>query len=65
MTEIGKENLLWIYERMRLIRTFEDQVADLFNRGTMPGFAHLYAGEEAIAVGVMAHLPWRFSMTAE
>jgi len=64
MIEIGKENLLWIYERMRLIRTFEDQVADLFNRGTMPGFAHLYAGEEAIAVGVMAHLTDRDRITS-
>ena len=56
MTEINKEKLLWIYERMRLIRAFEDQVANLFNQGTMLGVAHLYAGEEAIAVGVMAHL---------
>lgn len=45
-----------MYERMRLIRTFEDQVADLFAAGRLPGFVHLYAGEEAIAVGVAAHL---------
>ena len=32
MTEISKEKLLWIYERMRLIRAFEDQVANLFNQ---------------------------------
>ena len=56
MVEIGKEKLLWMYERMRLIRNFEDRVADLFGQGKLPGFAHLYAGEEAIAVGVMSHL---------
>ena len=56
MVEIGKEKLLWMYERMRLIRNFEDRVADLFGQGRLPGFAHLYAGEEAIAVGVMSHL---------
>jgi pyruvate dehydrogenase E1 component alpha subunit len=56
MVEISKEKLLWMYERMRLIRTFEDRVADLFTQGKLPGFVHLYAGEEAIAVGVMAHL---------
>ena len=56
MTEISKEKLLWMYERMLLIRTFEDRVADLFVKVPLPGFVHLYAGEEAIAVGVMAHL---------
>jgi pyruvate dehydrogenase E1 component alpha subunit len=56
MAEISKEKVLWMYERMRLIRTFEDRVADLFTQGKLPGFVHLYAGEEAIAVGVMAHL---------
>jgi acetoin:2,6-dichlorophenolindophenol oxidoreductase subunit alpha len=64
MAEMNKEILLLIYERMRLIRAFEDQVANLFNQGTMPGFAHLYAGEEAIAVGVMAHLTDRDRITS-
>jgi pyruvate dehydrogenase E1 component alpha subunit len=64
MTEINKEKLLWMYERMRLIRTFEDRVADLFTQGKLPGFVHLYAGEEAIAVGVMAHLKDRDRITS-
>ena len=64
MGEIGKETLLWIYERMRLIRAFEDRVADLFVKVPLPGFVHLYAGEEAIAVGVMAHLSDRDSITS-
>jgi pyruvate dehydrogenase E1 component alpha subunit len=56
MAEISKDKLLEIYECMRLIRTFEDRVAQLFADGKLPGFIHLYAGEEAIAVGVCSHL---------
>ncbi len=56
MAEISKEKLLWAYERMKLIRTFEDRTAEIFAKGKMPGFVHLYAGEEAIGVGVCAHL---------
>jgi TPP-dependent pyruvate/acetoin dehydrogenase alpha subunit len=41
---------------MRLIREFEDRAAELFAAGRVPGFVHLYAGEEAIAVGVCAVL---------
>jgi len=56
MAEISRDTLVWMYERMRLIRTFEDRVAGLFAEGLLPGFVHLYAGEEAIAVGCCAHL---------
>ncbi len=44
----------WIgaYRQMVRIRLFEDQVNELYKRGIMPGLAHLYSGEEAIAVGV-------------
>jgi TPP-dependent pyruvate/acetoin dehydrogenase alpha subunit len=41
---------------MRLIREFEDRAAALFAAGKVPGFVHLYAGEEAIAAGVCAVL---------
>jgi pyruvate dehydrogenase E1 component alpha subunit len=41
---------------MRLIREFEDRVSGLFAQGKVPGFVHLYAGEEAIAVGVCSQL---------
>lgn len=64
MAEISKERLLWMYERMRLIRAFEDRVADLFAAGKLPGFVHLYAGEEPIAVGVCAHLSDRDYITS-
>lgn len=43
---------LRMYRRMVMIRLFEEQVNDLYTRALMPGLAHLYIGEEAIAVGV-------------
>jgi len=64
VAEISRDKLLWIYERMRLIRTFEDKVAELFAQGLLPGFVHLYAGEEAIAVGVCVHLTDRDHITS-
>jgi pyruvate dehydrogenase E1 component alpha subunit len=39
-----------------LIREFEDTLHEEFSAGTIPGFVHLYAGEEASAVGVCLHL---------
>jgi TPP-dependent pyruvate/acetoin dehydrogenase alpha subunit len=64
MAELTKDKLLWIYERMRLIREFENRAADLFAQGKVPGFVHLYAGEEAIAVGVCALLTDRDYITS-
>lgn len=43
---------LEMYRRMLAIRIFEEQVNDLYTRAVMPGLAHLYIGEEAVAVGV-------------
>jgi TPP-dependent pyruvate/acetoin dehydrogenase alpha subunit len=40
------------YERMLLIRTFEDDIQRLFLKGEVHGTTHLYAGQEAVAVGV-------------
>ncbi len=54
--EISKEKLLWSYERMVLIRTFENKVHELIAQRRLPGFAHLSAGQEAVAVGLCAHL---------
>jgi pyruvate dehydrogenase E1 component alpha subunit len=54
--EISKDKLLWMYERMQLIRTFENRVKAEFGKGKIPGFVHLYAGEEAVAVGICANL---------
>jgi pyruvate dehydrogenase E1 component alpha subunit len=49
---IGKDKLLRLYRQMVAIRLFEERVNDLYTRALMPGLAHLYIGEEAIAVGV-------------
>src|ERR1051326_7794115 len=49
---IGVERLLHLYRQMVAIRLFEERVNDLYTRALMPGLAHLYIGEEAIAVGV-------------
>jgi TPP-dependent pyruvate/acetoin dehydrogenase alpha subunit len=54
--QVGKEQLLTWYRTMRTIREFEDRLHTEFATGEIPGFVHLYAGEEAIATGVMAHL---------
>lgn len=56
MTPITRELALWMYERMLLIREYEEKVRELFAAGKIPGFVHLYAGEEAVAVGVAANL---------
>jgi TPP-dependent pyruvate/acetoin dehydrogenase alpha subunit len=44
--------LLRMYRQMVAIREFEIQVNELYTRALMPGLAHLYIGEEAVAVGV-------------
>jgi pyruvate dehydrogenase E1 component alpha subunit len=43
---------LRMYRQMLMIRLFEESANDLYTRALMPGLAHLYIGEEAIAVGV-------------
>ena len=54
--QLSRDALLEAYRKMRTIRAFEDKIHDLFEAGELPGFVHLYAGEEASAVGVCAHL---------
>jgi TPP-dependent pyruvate/acetoin dehydrogenase alpha subunit len=49
---IASEKLMDMYRRMMSIRLFEEQVNELYTRALMPGLAHLYIGEEAVAVGV-------------
>jgi TPP-dependent pyruvate/acetoin dehydrogenase alpha subunit len=49
---IGAELALRMYEQMRRIRAFEERVDQLYRSAKMPGLAHLYVGEEGIAVGV-------------
>lgn len=49
---VALEKWLQMYRRMQMIRLFEEQVNELYTRALMPGLAHLYVGEEAVAVGV-------------
>jgi acetoin:2,6-dichlorophenolindophenol oxidoreductase subunit alpha len=57
--QFTREQLLAAYRTMRTIRAFEDRVHEEFSAGGIPGFVHLYAGEEASAVGVCTHLDHR------
>ena len=54
--DLNKEDLLKVYREMKTIREFEERVHVEFETGDIPGFVHLYAGEEAVATGVCAHL---------
>jgi len=53
---LDKDLLLRLYTRMLTIRRFEERVGELFAAGKLPGFIHLYIGEEAVATGVCANL---------
>jgi TPP-dependent pyruvate/acetoin dehydrogenase alpha subunit len=56
---LTREQLLSAYRTMRAIREFEERVHAEFATGEIPGFVHLYAGEEASAVGVCSNLDER------
>ena len=56
---LDKEKILKMYKDMLKIRYFENKITDLYSKGLMPGLAHLYIGEEAVAVGVCANLTER------
>jgi len=51
-----KSKLLEMYSQMLTIRFFEEKVFELYGQNLVPGTIHLYAGEEAVAVGVCANL---------
>ena len=51
--QISKEEGLLLYEDMVLGRTFEDKCAEMYYRGKMFGFVHLYNGQEAVSTGVI------------
>ena len=54
--QLSKDDLLTAYRTMRTIREFEERLHVEFATGDIPGFVHLYAGEEASGVGVCMHL---------
>lgn len=53
---LEKEKLVEMYTKMVEIRNFEEKVFELYGRNLVPGTIHLYAGEEAVAVGVCSNL---------
>ncbi len=54
--EISKEEGLVLYKDMVLGRLFEDKCAEMYYRGKMFGFVHLYNGQEAVSTGVIKAL---------
>ncbi|SMP60372.1 pyruvate dehydrogenase E1 component alpha subunit [Anoxynatronum buryatiense] len=52
----SKELLVHFYRTMVRIRRFEESISEFSQKGEIPGFVHLYIGEEAIATGVCANL---------
>ena len=54
--QLSQGDLLKAYRMMKTIRQFEERVHLQFADGDIPGFVHLYAGEEACATGVCMHL---------
>lgn len=50
---VSREQGLMLYRDMVLGRTFEDKCAEMYYRGKMFGFVHLYNGQEAVSSGVI------------
>ena len=53
---VDRERMVEMYSKMLQIRLFEEKVFELYGQNLVPGTIHLYAGEEAVAVGVCANL---------
>ena len=54
--QLSRDALKRAYRQMRTIRAFEERLHDEIMTGEIAGFTHLYAGQEAVAVGVCEHL---------
>src|SRR6476469_1393854 len=50
---LSREEELYAYRRMLLIRRFEEKAGQLYGMGYIGGFCHLYIGQEAVVVGMM------------
>ncbi|GAB4344261.1 MAG: alpha-ketoacid dehydrogenase subunit alpha/beta [Candidatus Abyssubacteria bacterium] len=53
---LAKNEMLNLYESMQKLRKFEEEVSSQFAGGSIPGFVHLYIGQEAVAVGACSAL---------
>ncbi|MCJ8332085.1 MAG: thiamine pyrophosphate-dependent enzyme [Lentisphaeria bacterium] len=56
MSQDTQNDAIQLYTKMLELRLFEEAVQQLFKKGEIPGFIHLYIGQEAVAVGVCHHL---------
>ncbi len=56
---LSRELLLRAYRQMKTIREFEERLHVEIQTGAIPGFTHLYSGQEAVAVGVCEQLTQR------
>ena len=56
MTSFTKKQLLGFYEKMFLIRKFEEKAGQLYGSGAIGGFCHLYIGQEAVVVGILSSI---------
>lgn len=56
MSALEQRAQLDLYRRMLLIRRMEERLGEIVKTGELPGPVHLYIGQEAVAVGVCAHL---------
>jgi len=61
---LQRSELLRAYRTMKMIREFEERIHVEFATGEIPGFVHLYAGEEAIATGFCLNLDARDKITS-
>ncbi|NDV19463.1 pyruvate dehydrogenase (acetyl-transferring) E1 component subunit alpha [Pseudodesulfovibrio sp. JC047] len=61
---LSKKTLIHMFETMNRIRLFEQQLQEFFAAGEIPGFVHLYLGEEAVATGACSALTETDMMTS-
>jgi pyruvate/2-oxoglutarate/acetoin dehydrogenase E1 component len=54
--ELTKEELMTMLRQIMEIRALEDKISDLLNKAVLRGASHLYAGQEAVAVGAISAL---------
>lgn len=64
MSSPDKKTLLAMYTTMNRIRLFEMKLQEFFAAGKIPGFVHLYLGEEAVATGTCANLTDKDKITS-
>jgi len=56
MSVFNKKQLIGFYEKMFLIRKFEEKAGQLYGSGAIGGFCHLYIGQEAVVVGILSSI---------